>query len=478
MNLSAKVAYNTIIQMVSKIISTVFGLIAVAIMTRYLGQAGFGQYTTIVTFLSFFGIIADLGLTLVTVQMISQPSINQEKVLGNLFGLRLASAVIFLGLAPLTIVFFPYEPIIKLGVAITALSFFFIALNQILVGLFQKELRMDKVSIAEVVSRIILVIGVFLAVKLNYGLKGILWATVVSSAINFFLHFIFAKKFVFLRPRFDLPAWKEIMKKSWPLAVTIIFNLVYLKSDTLFLSIVKTQSEVGIYGAAYKVIDVLVTLPFMFAGVILPVLSASWAKKNIAYFKESLQRSFDFMVILALPMVVGTQFVANRVMAAVAGEEFAVSGSVLKILILAAGFIYLGGMFSHAIIALDKQKKIIGAYVFTSLTALIGYFIFIPRYSYFGAAWVTIYSELVIFLAAGYYVWKYSGFLPKMEVVFKSTLACLIMALGLNNLPAKFYQANGGLFIILAAAALVYFVALYLFKGVRKKDLLALIDKS
>ncbi|MBI4812347.1 oligosaccharide flippase family protein [Candidatus Falkowbacteria bacterium] len=64
MTLSARIAYNTIIQIAGKIISTALGLIAVAIMTRHLGTLGFGQYTTIITFLSFFGIIADLGLTL------------------------------------------------------------------------------------------------------------------------------------------------------------------------------------------------------------------------------------------------------------------------------------------------------------------------------------------------------------------------------------------------------------------------------
>ena len=89
MRLSTRLAYNTIIQVISKVIATALGLVAIAIMTRYLGREGFGQYTTIVTFLSFFGIIADLGLTLVTVQMISQPKVDENKILSNLFSLSL-----------------------------------------------------------------------------------------------------------------------------------------------------------------------------------------------------------------------------------------------------------------------------------------------------------------------------------------------------------------------------------------------------
>jgi len=478
MRLYTRVAHNTIIQIIGKFISTALGVVAIAIMARYLGQAGFGEYTTIITFLSFFGIIADLGLTLVTVQMISCPGVDENKILNNLFSLRLVTAILFLGLAPLTIIFFPYSGLVKLGVLITSLSFLCIALSQILVGLFQKKLRMDKVSIAEVVGRVILVVGVIFSVKLNYGLPGIMVATVIASIINFIIHFIFSRAFTRIKLQFDFSLWKDIISKSWPLAITIVFNLIYLKADTLILSLIKPQSEVGIYGAAYKVIDVLITLPFMFAGIILPILTLSWAEKNIIQFKKVLQKSFDFMVILALPIIIGTQFVASEVMTMVAGKEFNISGSVLKILIMATGAIFLGCMFSHAIIALGKQKKIIGVYIFTSITALAGYLFFIPKFSYIGAAWVTIYSELVIALAAIYYVWKYSKFLPSLKVFFRALAATAIMAIVLYIIPSSFYSSVIGLIIFLGIASIIYFSFLYLFKGIARNDVINLLNRK
>jgi len=81
MTLAKKIALNTIVQAGSKIISTVLGLLTIALITRYLGPAGFGEYTTIITFISFFAVIADLGLTLVTVQLICQPNIEKNKIL-------------------------------------------------------------------------------------------------------------------------------------------------------------------------------------------------------------------------------------------------------------------------------------------------------------------------------------------------------------------------------------------------------------
>ncbi|MEK7557696.1 MAG: flippase [Patescibacteria group bacterium] len=466
MQLATKIAHNTIIQIIGKGIATFLGLITIAIMTRQLGQSGFGQYTTIITFLSFFGVIADLGLTLVTVQMISDPKIDQNKILSNLFSLRLISAIIFLGLAPLIVLFSPYDPLIKIGVIIASLSFFFTALNQILVGIFQKHLQMIVVSLAEVISRLVLLIGVILAVYFNYGLTGIMIATVISSVISFIIHYYSSRRYAKIKLEIDINVWLLIFQKSWPLAVTITFNLIYLRADTLILSLLKTQAEVGVYGAAYKVIDILTTLPFMFAGIILPILAASWIAKDIKRFKNILQKSFDISIIVAIPMLLGTQLIAKPLIILIAGPDFALSGEILKILILASTIIFFSCLFAHGIIAINKQKELINIYIFTAITALIGYLIFIPKYSYFGAAWVTVYSELVIALFSYYLLTKFAKFKPNLAILLKSLLASLIMLISIFLLLTKL-----NLLLILAIAIIVYFVSLYFLGGITKQDI-------
>ncbi|MEI7721526.1 MAG: oligosaccharide flippase family protein, partial [Verrucomicrobiota bacterium] len=132
---------------------TILGLLAIAMITRYLSPAGFGEYTTITTFLVFFAVIADLGLTLVTAQMLCDPKYEENKTLNNLFGLRLVSAIIFISLAPIIVLFFPYSLAIKFGVLICAAAFFFPALNQVIIGLFQKKLSMGRDVLSELVSR-------------------------------------------------------------------------------------------------------------------------------------------------------------------------------------------------------------------------------------------------------------------------------------------------------------------------------------
>ncbi|MCX6800181.1 MAG: oligosaccharide flippase family protein [Candidatus Falkowbacteria bacterium] len=236
---------------------------------------------------------------------------------------------------------------------ITSGSFFFTALIQILIGLFQKELAMNKVAISEVISRLILLVGTVISVWCNWHILSILIFTVLSSLVQFAVLYLYSRKYIFIKLRFDFALWKKILIKSWPLAITIALNLIYLKADTLILSLIKSEEIVGLYGAAYKVVDVLITLPFMFAGIVL-------------------QKSFDTMLIIAIPLAVGAQFVSNRVMSLVAGEAFYNSGSILKILIIACAIVFVQVIFSHAVIAIEKQKKLIAGYLFTAVTALAG----------------------------------------------------------------------------------------------------------
>lgn len=480
MKLNTKVAYNTLVQIISKSAATVLGLLTVAIITRYLGDTGYGQYTTIITYLSFFGIIADMGLTLITVQLISRPEADEAKILGNLFLLRLVSALLFLGLAPLIIWLFPYEGAIKLGVAITAASFLFTALNQIFIGFFQKRLRMDKVSIAEILGRLLLFFGSYLSFRLDYGLNGILASTVASSLLNFLWLFFAARRMAPIKPIYDKAVWLKTLSLAWPLALTISLNLIYLRSDALLLSLIPRPSdigiiaEVGLYGAAYKIIDVLITVPFMFSGLILPFLTAAWAKKRSADFNSLTKKSFELLFLVALPFVVGAQLVSEELMELVAGSEFRAAGPILELLMIACFFVFIGNIFAHAVIALEKQKKMIGIYIWTAVSSLVLYLALIPRYSYIGAAWVTIYSEAVIALASIMMVKKFTGYRFHFKPLAKYALSALLMG------AAVYISKNFlgfGILLNIAIGAIFYFLCLLACRALKIEDLKILFNR-
>jgi len=480
MTLSSKIAANAFIQIVNKIISTILSLITIALVARHLGISGFGQYTTAITYASFFAIVADLGLTLSASQLISKPGVNENKILSNLMLLRVVSAIGIISIAPLSALFVPYDETIRTGILLSALSLIFVAFNQIFVAIFQKNLRTDKISLAETISRIFMLGATVWTIKAGFGLYGILAVNIFTGFFSFALHYFFSRDYAKVKLEYDRIYWLMIIKQTWPLALTIALNLIYLKADTLLLSLIQRPSkigiieEVGIYGAAYKVIDVLATIPFMLGGIILPIMTRLWHDNDKKGFAGILQKSFEIMMLFSIPIVFGTHFFSKEIMTLIAGPEFADSGLILNYLVFANLAIFFGNMFAHAIVAIEKQRETIIAYILTALTALAGYILLIPRFSYFGAAWTTIYSEAFIAFASLYIIREHTGFFPDMRIILKSIAASLVMTVEIILLQPFAHS----IFIAIPAAMLTYTIAIYLFRGIKKEDLRNIFNQS
>ncbi len=468
MSLAFKVAKNMIYQILGKGLGIIFGLLTVGLMTRYLGQTGFGYYTTIVSFLQFFGVVIDFGLQMTTAQMLARPGVDESKIFGSILAIRLISAAIFMGLAASIVWALPYPEIIKMGVTLTSLSFFFISLQSVFISVFQKNMKMSVVAWAEVWGRAALLIGVWIFVITSRGLLFIMGAVVLGSLVNFLILYFKSKKYLKISLAYDRNIWKEIWTISWPLAITISLSLIYFRADTVVMSFVRPVSEVGIYGAAYKVVDILVQFPYLFLGLLLPIFS-SLIMVNLESFKKVYQKTFDFIAIVTFPIVLGTIAVGDKIMEVVAGKEFLVSGDLLKILIVAVGVIYFGALFGYGIVACGLQKKMIKFYVFDAVFSLVMYLIFIPIYSYWAAATLTVVSELLITIPAMFILRKHMGINFQFKVFLKSLLSGLIMLGVLFLLPSQ------GLATLIIVGVIIYFGALYLMRGIDKEAIMELV---
>lgn len=463
MSLTRKIAHNTIIQMIGKMVSTAIGLLVASMLFRYLGKEGYGNYTTVIVFLQFFGILVDMGLYIILTKKISEQGANAESLVSNIFTIRLISAIIFLGIAPVIVLFFPYPSIIKWGVALTSFSFLFITLNQVLQGVFQKNLKMERVTISEILGRVVLLVGTYLAIHFEKGLLAILLMVVFGSFTNFLFTFILSRKLVRIHLRFDFAVWKKVVIDAYPIALAILFNLVYFKADTLILSLMKSQEDVGIYGASYKILEVLTTFPAMFAGLTIPVLTYTFSRMDLDRFRRVLRKAFDFLVIISLPMVVGTYFIAHKVINFIAGNEFEASAVVLQILIVATGIIFVGNLFGHTVVVINKQKQILWAYAAIAVISVTGYLILIPKYSYLGAAWMTVASELLITIASMFVVWKATKFTPALNQLIKVLTASAGMGV------AFYLIGDQSLLVMLLVGFIVYLALLYFLKGISKE---------
>ena len=467
MSTANKIFTNTLWQVVIRIVNVLIGVFSLALVTRMLGQTGFGYYTTIFAFVQIFAILADLGLYMAMLREISasQDKVSENKIINNIFTIRLVSSLVMLLLIPLVIQFFPYDGVVKTGAIFFMGTFFFQTLITTLTAVFSKYLDMAKVAIVDLVNKILY--AGFLVYLFIYGfsLSAILWGNSLTMAISFVLLLFFFKRYGRLALAWDFTYWKIVFYRSWPLAITVVLNLLYFKADTLVLSAYRPPAEVGLYGAPYRVLEVMATFPHMFMSLILPIFTAHWIAKKSQELKQSFQHNFDFFSILAIAMLFSTWLVSRPLMIKLSGDDFAASGPILDILIVATVAIFFGTLFIYMVVAIDAQRQMIKYFFYAAVIALVGYFIFIPRYSYWGAAYMTLLVEWLITIFAWRVVYKNTALKINLKVFSKSFLAgALAFAV------AKFF-GDYNIILVLLLSWFLYFTVLVLLKTVSREQL-------
>jgi len=461
-------AQNTAIQIVGKMLAVFFGLYTVSLLANYLGTSGYGELTIILNYLAIFAVVVDFGLTLTTVQMISEKEADEERLIGNLMSLRLITAIIFLALAPVIAIFFPYSEAIKIGIAIGAVSYLFGTSSQLFVGVFQKRLIMSRAVIAELINRVVVLGGIIVAFKLGVGLLGIMWIFVFGNLAQLFTILYFTRKQVRLRMKLELSVWKNIISKSWSIGLSILFNLIYLRGDIIFLSFFRPTDEIGIYALAYKVVDVMTVVPVMYMGLVLPMLVAAWTSKKQIDFARAIQTAFDFFAIIAIPFAFGAIALGTPLMILIANADFAESGKILAILGPATSVLFFGSLFGHAIVGINKQKPMVIGYAAVAVITVAGYLLFIPQYGIWAAAWWTLIAEVLITIVTFIVVVRVGKYTPKLRMFSKALFASLVMYTALFLLP------SWHVLILIAVGSVIYYITLSAVGGPKLKDVAAL----
>jgi len=469
--LARKIAFNTIISAVARIIATGLALVTIGLATRYLTKTEWGEYSLVLTFGGVFAVLAEWGLYQLMIREISRPGADQQKITGNLFTMRLAISLFIFALAPLISLLFPYSAQARLGILIGMAGYWLLSGTQVLMGVFQKHLRMDKISLADVAGRAFQLMLVFLFIKMGLGFFWIVGALVFGAIANFLLVIWFAQKYMRLKLTFDFDFWKKSLGQSFPLAISNILVMIYFSTDSLFLSAFKPITDVGIYRLPYKILESLIFFPSMFVGLVMPLLSRA-AFSDWSRFKNIFERSFDVLIIFALPLIGGTLVLSPAIIDLLGGGNYPESVAVLDILIVAVGVIFLGTLFSFTLISIEKQKILLWISAVGAVFNVAANIILIPRWSYFAAAATTVLTESLVAILMIVAIHRYLHFWPKLGAFLKSLLAALLMVMII------WYLRPLNLFILLALALVVYFGLLYLIKGFSTKDILALIKKD
>ncbi len=442
------VGRNTIIQFVGKVGGTLLGLVTVAMIQRYLEPAGFGAYTTATVYLGFFSVLADLGLYVLLVRELAKPGADANRVTGNLLGLRWVSVIVILALGLGLVFVFPYTPEVRQAVLAGALAYVAIAATQLLVAVFQNRLAMRWVVLGEFVSRGVWLFGTWLVIAAGLGLSAFMMVAVAANALFLLTLWVAARRFISLRPRFEFAYWKYLLSETWPIAISVVLNLIYFRADTLILAWLNPVYEVGLYGAAYKVLEILNTFPLMFVGLLLPALGAAYAGQDRERFIRLYQRGFELLVMAALPIVIGGWILAEPVLVLIGDTAYAPAAPILRLLLIAVAALFMNSLSGHVVTVIGRQRQMVWTYLGVAILGLTAYLTLIPLYGPRGAAIGTILTQSTTAIVGSWMVFRTVRFRLTWLVVGKTMMAGLGLGLvvwALRDAPLIFSIALGGI---------------------------------
>lgn len=463
------IAQNTAWQIIGKIISAGASGISLMLLTRYLSQEYFGFYGTALSLTQFTAIIADLGLYLVCLKEISNQQENEQRIFNHFFGLRLVTSFIIFLIATVIIFFLPYDPLIKQASIFFAFGFIFSSLVQLITALFQKRMSMSMVAMSDSVSRLLMLGLIYLLLTNNIQLPWLAGTSAVASLVGFVWLFLIANKKQKIFAQYDWQIWKKIIKQTWPITLGVLLNLVYFRADSIIISLTRPASDVAIYTAPYKLLEIIATFPHMFMGLIMPLTTYAWANNNELRLNHLIQRTSEFFLIITAPLLVASYVSGEKIMALVAGANYTVSGTILFPLMIATAAIFAGTTFTYLIVTIEKQKKMLPFYGLAAVSALVLYIILIPIYSYTAAAWITAIVEVFISLSA-YLICKKTVNLklqlkPLLKIIFAGCLMFYVLILS-NNLHVL---------LQLLFAGIIYLIVLFAVNSLTTNDIKSIV---
>lgn len=404
--------HNTIPQILSKAIFFVVTIITTAIIARDLGPEKYGYYTIIFVYLTFVAVLADIGLQTIAVRESSRYEKKTGDIAGTLFWIKV---ILFLIVSSLSIIFifiYDFHSTVKLGFAIALIGQFFMTLSSIPNTIFQSKLKIKFSAISEIIGHMFLLCSVIAVFLISFSTNKLLLYILVgaiSSAIIFFVGLRLASKIEKIIWSFNKETSALLIKETLPLSLIIILSQIHFRGDSLLLSLLKPEIDVGIYGLSFKFFEASLIVPLIVSTVILPLMSKQSSSQGI---NEIANKCFYILMALGLLVCLSIFFFSPFIIETVAGIEYEEAVLPTKFLGLAILFGYINNLFVNIVIVKNRQKDIVAISIFAVIVNIIFNLIFIPHYSYIACALIKVFTEFLGMAYMGYLAYRASSFIP------------------------------------------------------------------
>lgn len=449
---------STVFLLITRVIFKAFLAGLTILLARFLGVEKFGQYSLALAFSGVFLVFNDLGMNAFLVREGSRDKTKLPVLFGNALFIEIAMSLILYGaiIAGANILRYPKEVI---GIiSLIAIATLIYEGRKIFEGAFRVNLKFNVIGWQQVIYSSLLFIFTLGVVLINPHLKNIAYAQIFVSAIVFV--FLAVALFRILKPKIDLNQIYKMLSGAFAFCLSSFFFIIYFQTDTIILSIFRSDYDVGLYSSVYK----LVVAIFIFSQIILQTILPVIYRISLEE-KEKLKRIYraltKYLGALGLACSIGLFFLAKPIILLAYGKKYEAAAIILQILAWFVFIKFMSSIFSTYLLSTNKQNRRAALQGVAAFLNLVLNLILIPKFGYIAAAGTTLFSELL--LATAYFVITTRDFKEKftffLKPIFYSLLPAVILSLFLS-----FTKDHFNVILIAIFGIVIFGVSLVVFK--------------
>ncbi len=370
---------------------------------RVLGASEWGVFSYAVTLAGFMSLFMDPGINAILTRNTARSSETERRtIFTTTFVLKLILIVfgsfIIVFLAP----FFSTLPGAKTLLPVAACILGCLTLRENFSALLRGQQKLEWDAYIQVsMNAAILVFGfVFLAFAPNA--RSLAWGYALGTLVGMLIALVIVRSYFkdFIKS-FSLKLVAPLFQSAWPFAVTSALGLLLTNTDILIVSWMRTASDVGIYSAAIRIIQILYLIPTIIQFGTLPLFSRL-AHQDNQKFRIGFEQTLLLIFLASIPIALGGAILGSQIMTFVFGASYAGGALSFKILMITMLIDFPAAVISNAIFAYDHQKSLIVSSAIAGIANVALDVLLIPPFGIVGSAVGTLIAQT----ASNWYLWR------------------------------------------------------------------------
>jgi len=448
---SSRIGMNLAALALARFATMAMTFVQMGIIFRKLGVEGSGQFVFALGYASLFTVLATLGIQRLLVRDIARnPDIAWTYVWTATVVVAVMSIVAFCTITG-SILIFEANAVVRRAVMLASLSFVVLwAVQSPFEALLTARERMIFIAIVYVIAGALKLAGIYIVLQRIPSSAAAHGTIVVANLITFLLCIAFTIHVAgWERPRVRLSLAIDQVRQCFPFMVAMICSQIYVKSDMSILKFMQGNAAAGLYGPAQRIVEPILMIASIWGRAVFPALCrfSVDSPENYARLKQT---SLRFALLIAFPMAFGIACLAGPIVALLAGDGYADSVVVLRILCVIIPLLYLNGVGQEFFYASHRNWFVVRAYALAGVVSVTVNLVAIPHLGVRGVTVAAIAANSLISVLFIRGMLAEFGAMGLVSLVAKTLIACVTMALVVYAL------AGTSLVISIGAGILVY----------------------